>query len=187
MKKIFLALLLFCLCLPVSVHAVQPPQTMDVNGLTSFLTRNKGKVVLVNFFATWCPPCREEIPALIKLNRQYRDRGVVIIGLSCDDAAARVEPLIKKMGMDYPVYLAAKDLIAAFRVSSIPHNVFYDKDGSLLLSEAGMADERTLKMVIDKLIGEKTSPRSKDQANPADDSLEGNADAKSSRPSGQKR
>ncbi len=186
MKKIFLAVLLFCLCLPLPVHAEQP-QTMDVNGLTSFLTRNKGKVVLVNFFATWCPPCREEIPALIKLNREYRERGVVIIGLSCDDTAARVEPLIKKMGVDYPVYLAAKDLIAAFRVSSIPHNAFYDRDGSLLLSEAGMADERTLKMVIDKLIGEKTSPCSKDQANPADGSLEGNADAKSSRPSGQKR
>ena len=187
MKKIFLAVLLFCLCLPVSVHA-EPPQTMDVNGLTSFLTRNKGKVVLVNFFATWCPPCREEIPALIKLNREYRDRGVVIIGLSCDDAAARLEPFLKKMDVDYPVFLAAKDLITAFRVSSIPHNVFYDKDGSLLLSEAGMADERTMKMVIDKLIGEKASPvPSSDKADAAGDRREGNADTKSSAPSGQKR
>ena len=187
MKKIFLAVLLFCLCLSVPAHA-EPPQTMDVNGLTSFLTRNKGKVVLVNFFATWCPPCREEIPALIKLNREYREHGVVIIGLSCDDAAARVEPLIKKMGMDYPVFLAAKDLIAAFRVSSIPHNVFYDKDGSLLLSEAGMADERTLRMVIDKLIGGKTSPApSHEKGDAAGDRLEGNADTKNSSPSGQKR
>ena len=105
MKKIFLAVLLFCLCLPVPVHAEQP-QTMDVNGLTSFLTRNKGKVVLVNFFATWCPPCREEIPALIKLNREYRDRGVVIIGLSCDDAAARLVAIASRFVHNPPRSLA---------------------------------------------------------------------------------
>ena len=106
-------------------------------------------------FATWCPPCRVEIPELIKTSKAYADKGVLIISLAVDEDAAPVAPFVKKMGMDYPVYLAGRDITRAYQVSSIPHNAFYAKDGTLVLSEPGMADESMLKMVIDKLLSQK--------------------------------
>lgn len=127
----------------------------EFGGLTELLAKNKGKVVMLNFFATWCPPCRVEIPELIKTSKEYADKGVLIISLAVDEDTKLVAPFVKKMGMEYPVYLADRDITRAYRVSSIPHNAFYSKDGQLVLSEPGMADESMLKMVIDKLLSQK--------------------------------
>ena len=153
MKKIFLPLLL-CLLLPCAAWAETLP-SLNLAGLTDLLAKNKGTVVMLNFLATWCPPCRVEIPELIKTSKAYADKGVVIISLSVDEDAAPVLPFVKKMGMDYPVYLAGRDITRAYQISSIPHNAFYAKDGTLVLSEPGMADESMLKMVIDKLLSQK--------------------------------
>ncbi|WP_022655624.1 TlpA disulfide reductase family protein [uncultured Desulfovibrio sp.] len=153
MKKIFLPLLL-CLLLPCVAWAEGLP-SLNLAGLMDLLARNKGKVVMLNFFATWCPPCRVEIPELIKTSRVYADKGALVISLAVDEDATPVAPFVKKMGMDYPVYLAGRDITRAYQVSSIPHNAFYAKDGTLVLSEPGMADESMLKMVIDKLLSQK--------------------------------
>lgn len=153
MKKLFLSLLL-CLLLPCAAWAGGLP-SLDLAGLTDLLVKNKGKVVVLNFFATWCPPCRVEIPELIRTGKAYADKEVLIIGLAVDEDPAPVAPFVKKAGMEYPVYLAGRDIARAYGVSSIPHNVFYAKNGALALSEPGMADETMLKMVIDKLLDQK--------------------------------
>mgnify|MGYP001298537547 CR=1 FL=1 len=93
MKKIFLPLLL-CLLLPCAAWAETLP-SLNLAGLTDLLAKNKGKVVMLNFFATWCPPCRVEIPELIKTSKAYADKGVVIISLSVDEDPA---PLCQKNG-----------------------------------------------------------------------------------------
>ena len=120
MKKIFLPLLL-CLLLPCAAWAETLP-SLNLASLNDLLAKNKGKVVMLNFFATWCPPCRVEIPELIKTSKAYADKGVVIISLSVDEDSAPVLPFVKKMGMDYPVYLpggTSPGLIrsAAFRIT----------------------------------------------------------------------
>lgn len=153
MKKIFLPLLL-CLLLPCAAWAGGLP-SLNLAGLTDLLSKNKGRVVVLNFFATWCPPCRVEIPELISTGKAYANKDVLIISLAVDEDAAPVAPFVKKMGMDYPVYLAGRDITQAYQVRSIPHNAFYAKDGTLVLSEPGMADESMLKMVIDKLLDQK--------------------------------
>lgn len=94
MKKIFLPLLL-CLLLPCAAWAETLP-SLNLAGLTDLLAKNKGKVVMLNFFATWCPPCRVEIPELIKTSKAYADKGVVIISLSVDEDPAPVLPFVKK-------------------------------------------------------------------------------------------
>ncbi|MGE9986256.1 TlpA family protein disulfide reductase [Desulfovibrio sp. SGI.169] len=152
MKKLFLPLLL-CLLLPCAAWAEGLP-SLNLAALTDLLTQNRGRVVVLNFFATWCPPCRVEIPELIRTDKAYAGKDVLIISLAVDEDAAPVAPFVKKMGMEYPVYLVGRDITRAYRVSSIPHNAFYAKDGALALSEPGMADENMLKMVIDKLLGQ---------------------------------
>ena len=101
------------------------------------------------------PPCRVEVPELIKTSKAYADKGVVIISLSVDEDSAPVLPFVKKMGMDYPVYLAGRDITGLIRSAAFRITLFYAKDGTLVLSEPGMADESMLKMVIDKLLSQK--------------------------------
>lgn len=151
MKKICLFFVLCLLCLP---HAAwgKDIQRLDFSGLTELVQKNKGKVILLNFFATWCPPCRAEIPHLVTAYEEYAGKDVLIVSLSIDDDARLVPPFVKDMGMDYPVYLIDRKVAAAYRISTIPHNVFYDRDGSLVASQSGVLDEESLMSVLAQLL-----------------------------------
>lgn len=156
LKQIALVLL-FCLLFPCAVRAVEdssfPP--LDQAGLTAMLQKNKGKVVMLNFFATWCPPCRMEIPELVKVRDAYPEAEVLLVGLSVDEDSAPVAPFIKKAGVNYPVYLAGRDVTDAYRVTSVPHNAFFARDGHMVISEPGMADADIIRQVVDDLLKRK--------------------------------
>ena len=155
MKKIILPLLL-CLLLPCAAFAASSPvPSLNLAGLTDLLAKNKGKVIMLNFFATWCPPCQVEVPDLVAVNKKFAGKDVLIISLSVDEDEKVVVPFMKKMGMDYPVYMAGRDITKAFQVSSIPHNVFYAKDGQRVISEPGIADTEMMEMVFNKLLEQK--------------------------------
>lgn len=156
MKKILLSLLL-CLALPCTVAAAPPAEVSPLNlaGLTELLAQNKGKVVLLNFFATWCPPCRAEIPELVGVHKKMDGKDVLIIGLSVDEKTDVLPGFMEKMKMEYPVYLAGRDIVRAFQVRTIPHNAFYGKDGTLVISEPGLADAHILETTIGKLLEQK--------------------------------
>ena len=130
MKKVILALLL-CLALPCSALAAPSVPTLNLAGLTDMLAKNKGKVIMLNFFATWCPPCRVEIPELVSVRKKYAEKDVLIVSLSLDEDAKVVPPFVEKMKMTYPVYMADREIAKAFKISQIPHNAFYSKDGPL--------------------------------------------------------
>ena len=156
MKKILLPLLL-CLLLPCAAFAGSASNVPSLNlaGLTDLLAKNKGKVIMLNFFATWCPPCQVEIPELVQVNKKYADKDVLIVSLSVDEDAKAVAPFIKKMGVNYPVYMADREIARAFQVTSIPHNVFYAKGGQRVISEPGIADTEMMEMVFNKLLEQK--------------------------------
>ena len=154
MKKVILALLL-CLALPCSAMAAPSVPTLNLAGLTDMLAKNKGKVIMLNFFATWCPPCRVEIPELVSVRKKYSEKNVLIISLSLDEDAKVVPPFVEKMKMTYPVFMADRDIAKAFKISQIPHNAFYSKDGQLILSEPGMVDAEMVEMVFKKLLEQK--------------------------------
>jgi thiol-disulfide isomerase/thioredoxin len=90
----------------------------------------KGKIVVVEFWATWCPPCRASIPHLIKMNNQYKDKGVVIIGLSSEDRNTIVK-FAQEIGMNYPVGIASTSG-KEYMVNGIPHAVVVGKDGKVV-------------------------------------------------------
>jgi thiol-disulfide isomerase/thioredoxin len=110
----------------------------DLAGQVTSMDDLKGKVVLVNFWATWCPPCRAEIPALIELQEKHRDR-LQIIGISEDDDLEDVHEYVKKMGINYPVVMATPELIAAYGgVAALPTTFVVDTEGRIVQRHLGL-------------------------------------------------
>ena len=91
------------------------------------------KAVLLNFWATWCPPCREEIPGLIRLQSQYESRGFTVLGVDVSESDAKVSAFVKKMGMNYPVVIDHDNAVAEeYRVVGIPTSLLIRSDGAVL-------------------------------------------------------
>ena len=105
---------------------------------------NPGKVVFLNFFATWCPPCREELPELIEVRKAFPEDKVVIVSVSLDSDRQKLESFAKEMGFNYPVYLAEPDVGGLFGITSIPFNLLYDKTGKLVAGGPGMVGKEDL-------------------------------------------
>lgn len=91
----------------------------------------KGKILIVNFFASWCPPCRGETPDFVKAYEKYKDKNFVIVGLSVDKNLADAEKYVKDFGVPYPVYRADNDLGNEFNIQTIPTSMIYKPDGKL--------------------------------------------------------
>jgi peroxiredoxin len=110
----------------------------DVQGKTWHLRDLKGKVVLVNFWATWCPPCRKEMPDLQTLFDKYKDQGLIVLSIS-DEEAAKVDPFIAEQKISYPVLLdPGRKVNEAFVVKGIPKSFVYDREGKLVAQSIDM-------------------------------------------------
>jgi len=114
----------------------------------------KGKVVVVDFWATWCPPCRAEIPGYIALQKKYADKGLVIVGISVDEDGAKVvAPFAKAKGMNYPVLLFNDDVVTAFGgIEGIPTTFLIDQAGNIRDKKVGMVEEADYEKRIVQLL-----------------------------------
>ena len=127
----------------------------DVAGREIALRRFRGKVVLINFWATWCSPCREEIPGLVGLYEKYRQRGLVILGVSVDDPVSRLVPFVARLGMTYPVLIGTDrpDFLDAYgELAGFPTSVLLSRDGRVCARYAGLADGTRLERQILSLL-----------------------------------
>jgi len=111
----------------------------DVSGRTFTSAGLKGKVVLVNFWATWCPPCRAEIPDLVKLQNKYRDH-VLVLGISQDEGPIEdVHKFAAQHNINYPIAMSTPELEKVFRgVSALPTTFVIDREGRLAQRHVGM-------------------------------------------------
>lgn len=110
----------------------------DLQGTEWHLHDLTGKVVLVNFWATWCPPCRKEMPDLQALYDKYKDQGFVVLAIS-DEEAAKVRPFIGERKITYPVLLdAGRKVNDLFQVGGIPKSFVYDRQGKLVAQSIDM-------------------------------------------------
>jgi peroxiredoxin len=127
----------------------------DLNGADVRLADFKGKPLVVNFWATWCPPCLLETPELVELAEQYKSRGVTIIGISYDDAPEQVKVFADQFKVTYPLLIGRdrEDVFNAFRLKDgLPTSVFIRPDGTIARSLAGINTKEWFQEQIDALI-----------------------------------
>jgi thiol-disulfide isomerase/thioredoxin len=126
----------------------------DMHGVDVNLASFKGKVILLNFWATWCGPCRAEIPSLVELQEQYAD-DLVVLGLSVDDPAEKLLPYAAEFKMNYPVLVGngREDVQEAFGpLFGIPVSVIIGRDGVIAKKHSGIATKEQIEREIKALL-----------------------------------
>src|SRR5450631_134220 len=122
----------------------------DLSGKTWTFSELRGKVVLVNFWATWCPPCRKEMPDLEALYARFSSKGLVVLGIS-DEEAAKVEPFIHERRVSFPVLLdPVRKVNEMFVVEGIPKSFVYDLEGKLVAQSIDMRTQRQFLEMLGK-------------------------------------
>ncbi len=130
-------------------------QLKDINGNTMALSAFKGKVVMVEFWATWCPPCKELAPLLTELYNKYKDRGFVMLSIvSSDEGETTVKNFINKYKITYPVLLDNSGAARKYNVSGIPVSFIINKDGKIVNKHLGNTSDiiQELTPEIEKLL-----------------------------------
>ncbi|MHB8652505.1 MAG: TlpA family protein disulfide reductase [Terriglobia bacterium] len=135
-------------------HPVAPDFSLTgINGEKVNLADYKGKVLMVDFWATWCGPCRVEIPGFVELENRYRDQGFAIVGISKDDGPDVVRDFYKEFKMNYPVALANDDVDQLYGgIIGLPTTFLIGRDGRIYAKHTGTTDisvfEQEIKMLL---------------------------------------
>ncbi len=126
----------------------------DLSGVKVASSTFAGKVVILDFWATWCPPCREEVPHFVELQRKYASQGLVIVGLSLDaGGAGDVAPFAKEHNINYPMLIGADDVAKAYGgINSIPTAFVIDRQGKVVQRFVGFTSPEVFEQTIAPLL-----------------------------------
>jgi peroxiredoxin len=134
----------------------------DSSGKTIILKNLNGKVVLLNFWATWCGGCKQEIPWYMEFAGKYGRDGLVVIGASMDDDGWKsVKPFIAERKLNYPIVIADQTLASNYGLDNMPLSVLIDVHGRIADSHAGVVDKDGWEKEIQALLHEVSSPSAK--------------------------
>ena len=129
-------------------------QLTDLNGTPIRLADLRGKVVWVNFWASWCPPCQYETPTLRAMDQRYRDRGLVIVGIQVQQTVDEAREYAERYSLRYTIGAdVTGKIFHAYRVFALPTQFFIDRDGRLRAIVNGPLDEQRAASAIDALLG----------------------------------
>ena len=126
----------------------------DIDGKTVRLSDYRGKVILLDFWATWCGPCKMEIPWFMEFERKYKDRGFAVLGLSMDDDGWQsVKPFIQEFGMNYRVMIADERTGALYGgIDALPTAFLIDREGRVATEQVGVSSRRDFEDGIEALL-----------------------------------
>jgi thiol-disulfide isomerase/thioredoxin len=150
---------------PASVlrqEAMAPQFTLkDMDGRTMRLSDYRGKVVLINFWATWCPPCRAEMPDLIRLQREHGKEGLQIIGVTYPpEQKARVRRFARSLKVNYPIVLGTREIKARFSPEeTLPLTVVINRDGKISEIISGILLRQEFDEKVKPLLAQKQKER----------------------------
>ncbi|WP_291319576.1 TlpA disulfide reductase family protein [Desulfonatronospira sp.] len=146
--------LLMALPLAVTADDNPAPERVDPDGIENLIADEKGRVLVLNFWATWCAPCRAEIRDLVKIRQDYSQDSVSIIGISLDFNPQAVPPFMERKNMNYPVYISSQDVMDAYNITGIPYTLIYDAQGNLAEVHDSLVDYETLQEELDRLLAD---------------------------------
>jgi len=126
----------------------------DSNGDSIRLSEYKGKVVLLDFWATWCTGCKQEIPWYMEFVTKYEHSGLAVIGVSTDrEGWTIVKPFMREMQMNYPVVLGDENLTKRYNLTAMPLTLLIDREGKVAVSHAGVVDKIDFENQLRALLG----------------------------------
>lgn len=139
-----------------AAEAVMASGIADLDGRSQPISQWRGKVLVINFWATWCEPCREEIPGFVRLQEKYRDRGLQFVGIAIDQRD-KVQAFAREFGMNYPVLLGGIESIeisrrTGNRAGALPYTLLFDRTGRIVGRELGRLKESKLDGMIQSLL-----------------------------------
>jgi cytochrome c biogenesis protein CcmG/thiol:disulfide interchange protein DsbE len=134
---------------------------LSANGKTMKLSDLKGKAVLLNFWATWCEPCKVEMPWFVELQKEYGPQGLQIIGVSMDEEEEKtISDFAKKMGVNYPILMGTEKVAELYGgIEGLPTSFFIDRSGKVVAREAGLISEGRIVDLIKKSLGQSAEPK----------------------------
>lgn len=140
--------------IPVEVNYAAPDlQLQDINGNAVSLDMVRGKVALVNLWATWCPPCKAEMPTLQNFYEKYKDKGFVVIAIDNGETVDLVKPFVGEYSLTFPVWLDEGNVTGkTFGTISLPSSWVIDRAGKVRLSWVGEISSRVLEKYVHPII-----------------------------------
>ncbi len=141
---------------PVSERRVMPASVMaQLDGGTWRMTDQRGQVVLVNYWATWCEPCWEETPGLIRLSQELGPKGLAIVGVAIDEGGRdKVQKFVDEFHVPYPVVLPERMSQMAYGLEGVPTTILVDKQGRVAKSYVGAVRQADFKTDVEAMLVE---------------------------------
>jgi peroxiredoxin len=138
----------------VKVGRMAPNFSLEqLNGSPITLSDLRGKGVVLNFWGTWCVPCKQEMPALQKQYEAYKDKGIAIIGVNISESPITIEPFLKQHGINFPILLDRKsEITKLYRIGPIPTTFFIDAEGKVKEIFIGQMNESIIADKVAKIL-----------------------------------
>jgi peroxiredoxin len=125
----------------------------DLNGNTVKLSDNKGKIVLLEFWATWCPPCRAAVPGIEQLHKAYKDKGLVVLAVSMDQGGwDEVKSFVAEQHITYTVLKGTQSIMEQYHVRSIPMTLILNREGRIVSRYLGMGRDEELEKDVKSIL-----------------------------------
>lgn len=145
---------------PAFMAAAKGFTESDSQAVEAFVLKHKGKIVVVNVFATWCAPCVSEVPDFVKAHATYPEDKLAMLGVSIDEDKQELANFMAEQKITYPVYRVGEEFAVKYKIESIPQTYIHDQNGKLYKRFEGMISFEELQEVIEHLLA--SSPESGD-------------------------